>query len=48
MKLDWESMKFEEQLKWIDQAEFLQKRGFFTHEKTDDLAKRIFEAKQQC
>ena len=48
MKIDWESMKFGEQLKWVDQAKFLKDKGFFERESVDDLAKRIYEAKTKC
>lgn len=48
MKNNWECMKFDEQLKWIEQAKFLKDKGFFERESVNDLAKIIYEAKTKC
>ncbi len=48
MKIEWDAMKFDQQMRWIEQAEFLKKKGFFPHINTDELAKRIYEAKIKC
>lgn len=48
IKNEWECMRFDKQLKWIEQAEFLKDRGFFQNLSTDELAKKIYEAKNRC